>query len=352
MNKFTYNIEKLKPGDILFERYYSEDSNIISQITRCHYTHVALYLGGSSCIESTLGIVCASNPAYNVFGHKQDLCVKRLREEYRNSFLINKAAWYARTLVGTAYSIPDAAMVYKKSQRESANYNRQFCSRLVAQSFEYAGIRLAKDPSFCSPAELFNREELEVIDDAVIEISKDKAKERLTGGAILTEQSGIIENLLSQIREITSADIQTIEQIFDFVLQDPTYDKTIASIINDSGYLDIWRKDLENNPWYEDEYQMAEHCNNDMDALEAVISASKWLYLFYSRLKKDFEGLYQGKCLECLKQQVSLYDALFKLTAKRILTAGQVKQRLIDGSDEPSQNQTDSLGIFFTDNLL
>lgn len=178
-----------------------------------------------------------------------------------------------------------------------------------------------------------------------------EAQERWNSGSILDEQCRIIVNLLKGVRTCTNEDIQTISQVFEYVLREPSKDKEIARIMQDSGYLDLWKVDLDKNPWYIDEDKMAEHCNNDMDSLDAIAKASVWLMTFYEELKSLFEKLNNIYQLKSLKQQVSLYDNLYKLSARRVACAGMVKQELKDGGTPKDQIDGNSLDIFFTEDI-
>lgn len=63
---------------------------------------------------------------------------------------------HARYLVGSQYSVAEAILVkgpeFTKQFRK--NSRKQFCSRLVAQCFQKAGINLVSNANFCSPADL------------------------------------------------------------------------------------------------------------------------------------------------------------------------------------------------------
>jgi hypothetical protein len=51
---------------------------------------------------------------------------------------------------------------------------KQFCSRLVAQSFAAAGIKLVADPNFCSPADIQASPLLVVVADATVPVTAEE----------------------------------------------------------------------------------------------------------------------------------------------------------------------------------
>jgi hypothetical protein len=66
---------------------------------------------------------------------------------------IRKITDFARAATGTEYSKREAIAVVARTMR-SVRSRKQFCSRLAAQAYAFAGIDLVPDADFCSPEDL------------------------------------------------------------------------------------------------------------------------------------------------------------------------------------------------------
>ncbi len=127
--------ELLKQGDIILTRSDEKPSKMIRILTKSEYSHAILYVGEGSYIHSDLAGVHFGNTQRLIIDNLDFVKVVRIN----NQSAINKAIEYARLQIGTLYSRLSAANAGAKISSK-LDTKRQFCSRLIAKSYEYAGI--------------------------------------------------------------------------------------------------------------------------------------------------------------------------------------------------------------------
>lgn len=152
---FVLNHDLLQPGDIILERGYAWHSAIIAEHTNSRYSHAMIYVGGT-IIEATMeGGVYSRIPNRSTVRDIRDFKVLRLKVHPGNEAL-QAICNHARYLSGSQYSVTEALKVKGPDfLREFSNDSRkQFCSRLVAQCYQKAGINLIENINFCSPGDL------------------------------------------------------------------------------------------------------------------------------------------------------------------------------------------------------
>lgn len=322
--KYKYNISNLEAGDIIFERYHDSESDLIAEKTGGQYTHVGLYVGASSVIEATTEIVTASNLSRNLFESDSDVCVMRVKDDYKSDEIIQSAVNYTRLKVGTEYSKNELIYAYLQKYDRS-NANRQVCSRLVACAFAAGGLKIVENPAFCSPQQILESELLQPVQNVIVEASEEDEEVASTPSA-LVDQLESISTMLSRAREISGEDIQTIEQLTEYVMNHPKHDKAINRVVIESGYLDLWKLDKEYHPFQYDETLFRERYKN-----KAKIAASQVIEALkdnHARFSLNLVGLKQlppeHRELDYIKTQIELYETLLKDLEDRKNTALKV----------------------------
>lgn len=306
---YILDIDKIKPGDIFLVSGNRIRSKSVRIATGSKYSHAILYVGGGSYIHADGTGVHAQNIQRLLLENSSELKVLRLKDHI-NKEHINKTCDFARTLIGTEYSVKEA-ITTKFKPSEAIKENRQFCSRLVAKSFMHADIQLVENTDYCSPEELNQSEELSeicnclrVANEAEVAFSKDEARNPLK------KQEEVTNDILQQARDLTNKDIQTFEQLTQFVLDNTQYDKQICEIFEQSGYLNLWEQDINNCPW---RYEFSKFKEAFPDPTKRSMVAKEFLaseqeirerFMKMSILYMQIQHLELGKLLLCLYQHL------------------------------------------------
>lgn len=244
---YVINPYILQRGDIILVRYPNDQtSQLIMRLTRSNYSHAMIYVDLDSVIEAA-DIVTANNPIRESIASLDDACVLRIKPEYRDEDIINNAIGYARNMIGMEYSKEEARHVFKPP-KTVAQPNRQICTRLVAKAFHEAGLPIVENPDYCTLADLEHSEKLEIVKNAFVEVSQE-IQEIIDSQNILDCQTDVIASLLTNCREEFNEDIQTLDQLHLYSHQHPERNEQIVTIIENSGYLNLWREEETLNPY-------------------------------------------------------------------------------------------------------
>lgn len=287
---FVFDRHKLLSGDILLTTRDAIKSKVIRASTDCTYSHAILYVGSSSYIHSDGSGVHSGNLQRMLLSKGEYGVVLRLKNGTEESFRL--ACDFARNEVGKSYSVAGAVKAKLKGVPISQSQrNRQFCSRLVCQAFEYSGITLTDDCQFCTPAEILRSSLLEQVPDCIRpatpeEVSFAKSK------SMLDIQTKATNDILKKARELSGEDVQSFEQLANILLENPEYDSQITDAVVASGYCDMWKIDLDNNPWrYDgnvfaslpvDRKQLEEMARFERNSAAEMLSRFQTLYAQYS----------------------------------------------------------------------
>tara|TARA_R110001606_G_scaffold170820_1_gene316372 strand:+ start:912 stop:1886 length:975 start_codon:yes stop_codon:yes gene_type:complete len=237
-------IEELKKGDILLTSENSATSKVVRKSTKSDFSHAIIYVGSGSYIHSDAKGVHSGNLQRLLFDAAENVTV--LRSEC-NPEVIDQACMFARSKIGTKYSVKSAINAKLKTSKNE-NENRQFCSRLVAQAYEYAGVMLVKNTSFCTPQEILNSTKTYKISCKVRKATNAEVN-FASSESPLEKQSAITNEILSKVRAVSKEDIQTLDQITQYVSTHPEHDEEISKIYRESGYLTMWEYEVQKNAW-------------------------------------------------------------------------------------------------------
>lgn len=329
---YVFDLNRLRRGDIILEKADDETSELVRKLSHSTYSHAILYVGGGSCLEAD-DIVISFNLQRKLVEKKEYVCVLRLKDnvppEVMENIILN-----ARINVGMSYSIDDAKGIVSEKYRPG-NLRRQTCTRFVAQAFEKAGIHLVGNANFCSPDELLKSELLVEVDDVLRE-AEVKEIEYANSESILTKQHEIIKNVLVKAREITKSDIQEINELKDYVIQHQEYDEAIATILAESGYLDLWREEEARMSHHYDIEKFVEYYGKDvLGAAQIIIETSQpelMRYMFcHFQLIQDMKKFGH---LKVVKLFTDLYENLTDFTMRRMAVAESVIDFIFKGLAE------------------
>ena len=325
MAQYVYDISKLNPGDILLERYDDKLSKFIMDKSNSDFSHAILYDGNGSNLESTLDIVVANNISRTIIDDSQSVSVYRLKDCYYDPIVIEKAISYARLVYGTSYSQKDARAII--TGIKDKDINRQTCTRMVAQAYAVAGIKLVQDPDFCSTKEIEESPFLVRVDN-VVRIANSLDIEFADSEDVTVEMTIATIKLLRTIRKITGYDIQTLNQVLFYLLEHPETDKEISQAAIESGYFNVWKSEKDKNPWsYDTDLYFKKYKKM---SLPAAMSHFKDLQSTWFRFQNEYQKFLKmtddQKKLTYIQLQTSLYKDLLNNTCIKMMVVIQILQ--------------------------
>jgi hypothetical protein len=150
---------------------------------------------------------------------------------------------------GTEYSKVEAAAVITGRLKKTTR--RQFCSRLAAQAYAAAGIKLVADPDYCSPDDLRNSGMVVEVNDILLPATEDEKtfwESRLDIPRLMAECT----NKFLHAARKKNKDIHAVNDIHGHLMQHSEHDRYFRKALEDSGYLTVWQKEYARSPWHYD----------------------------------------------------------------------------------------------------
>ncbi|MFL7906022.1 YiiX/YebB-like N1pC/P60 family cysteine hydrolase [Azospirillum argentinense] len=322
--KYIIEAKDLKIGDIILTADNSKTSLSIRIGINGDFSHAIIYAGDYSYIHSVDKIVRSDNIQRLLFDEIHHVKVLRLRDSTVN---ISAACIYARTQVGKSYSKIDALRSQIGGKSIS---NRQYCSRLVAESYQAAGIKIVENPPFCDPEDIHCSDQLIVAPVLIREATEEEIIFSLLPNP-LSEQDRITANLFSSFRRITGADIQTDEQVISFLTRNPQFDRQCTVAEKESGYLDMWKWDMDTNPWRYDkeQFECLPLSEDDLAKLaEREWNSAKIQYERFSFNVRELNTLLVKNELAYIKQKIELYKFLCGIALSKMTMFDQYRNKI------------------------
>ncbi|KFB88102.1 hypothetical protein CR62_06320 [Serratia grimesii] len=253
---YLIDYRELEVGDIILTGSKSMAGIAVKIFTLSRFSHAMVWAGGT-LIHSDGGGVYSKNPQRMLFSKKSNVKVLRMKRKLTPSQkeIISN---HARLLVGTAYSTVEAALVVVPLKLPLSE--RQFCSRLVAQCYEEAGISLVKNKDFCTPAQFNNPDLFDEVTGAVRLATQNEIDFTKSRDVNLETQTDTIK-MLTELRVIYGKKIQTINDVFSLVLKKTEVDESVTQIALRNGYFDHAEVDMEVNPWRYNEQDFIERAS-------------------------------------------------------------------------------------------
>jgi uncharacterized protein YycO len=246
MKKLDAN--KLRIGDIILTSDPNKVSKKVRQFTNSEISHAMIYIATCSVMDSTDAGVRTTNTQRMFFEDESVVLVMRPTEQLQNNAL-EQIVHYARSMTGTDYSRAEAAAVV--TGKFSKKTRRQFCSRLVAQAYAAAGMKLVPDPDYCSPENLRTSPLLSAIDDVLLPATaEEKAQweDRLDIPLLMGECTAKV----LKVARKKNKEIRSLNDINDHLIERPTDDLYMLDAYESSGYLTVWEKEFAKSPWHYD----------------------------------------------------------------------------------------------------
>lgn len=326
--KYILETDKMLPGDIVLTARNSWTSKLIRKATAGEFSHAILYVGNGSYIHSDADGVHADNTQRLLLDGESSAKVFQLVN--REPVTVEKLCTFARTQIGKAYSVPEAAKSRKlRSKLNEDESNRQFCSRLVAQAYSFAGVSVVTNPDYCYPTDIPSSKLLKEIEGCVREATESEIR-FANSDSPLKIQAEATNYILESVRKLSGQDVQTFDQLVSFLLQNRQYDDAVCEIVKQSAYLYLWQIDCERNPWrYDPVVFLALNISSELktETAKDELHAAEQQLRQYEFMRAQYVNLWQRAQLRYIALEIQLYMTLVDLTKKRIRTAKEVIAR-------------------------
>lgn len=238
----------LRPGDIILTTTRQPTSKAIRIVTSSNISHAMIYVESHSVIDATAEGVQARNTQRLFLDDDCAVYGLRLNRVLTNVEL-KGIQDYVRSIVGTQYSLWEAVQA-PLGRRNSAS-RRQFCSRLVAQAYAYADIKLVPDPNYCTPEDLRKSPLMHDLGEVTVAVS-DEDVARWAMATDLPQMTRDATNAVLSGARQRDPSIQDFRDLDRHLVDCPEDDGFIYQLYRESGYLDLWRVECERNPWQYD----------------------------------------------------------------------------------------------------
>ncbi|REG58936.1 permuted papain-like amidase YaeF/Yiix C92 family enzyme [Paraburkholderia sp. BL6669N2] len=309
----------IQPGDVVLTTTPDRMSKAIRAVTGADISHAMICVGKSSVIDSTGDGVHARNLERLILepgcaGHVLRPATPLTTDQ------LHSVISFARAAVGTRYSIPKAA---KSVLAGFVAGRRQFCSRLVAQAYRYAGMHLVSDADFCHPGELLKSAALVEVPNVLRNLSSEEEadwRENIDNVQAMRDSTNA---LLREARKLSS-EIESLNDIDAFLVEHPEGDADLVNALRSSGYLELWREEFERNSWQYDVASMEGHdgsAERKQRYCEELLADEK---LCQNRFVLNHAGYVTVNTLhprQYFALQVELYNLLTQLHGRRINAA-------------------------------
>lgn len=247
-------MSSLVRGDIILTTTTAAVSKAIRWGTKSDISHAMICVQHGSVIDATSEGVHARNVQRLFFENACALHVLRLKAGLRPD-QTEQICQFVRQRIGSEYSTREAVRAAVGGSNQWTR--KQFCSRLVAQAYASAGIKLVGDPNYCAPADLAKSTLLMSLPDAVESVSDEEA-DRWAAHADSTEAMRTAINVVLEGARKKDKGIQTFEDIVPYLIEHPEEDAYFADLLTRSGYLTVWQLNTERNRWQYEDARLAE----------------------------------------------------------------------------------------------
>lgn len=255
--QYVIDLDKLKFGDIILMKTYGALCQKIREKSGSNFSHAMIYKGYYSCLESNDLAVNSVNPQRLFFHHEEDAAVFRLIDQTNVGRLV-KGLKYASSIVGMEYaSIKEVLKSLSTTEDEAKEMKRQFCTRFVAQIYEKSNISIVANPDYCSPAEIENSQVLKRV--SILKEATPAELEIAEKEGLDSYQNQITHEILAKARVVANEDLQSLNEIDDFLMLNPNKNDELNKILEESGYLTLSEIESEENPYYYDFLLFMEH---------------------------------------------------------------------------------------------
>ncbi|MGY8633546.1 YiiX/YebB-like N1pC/P60 family cysteine hydrolase [Bradyrhizobium sp. 14AA] len=238
-------IDSVEPGDILLTARPGKVSKAIRFTTGAVVSHAMICVQHGSFIDSTSTGVQARNLQRELFEDDEKAFHFRLKDAPDRKVL-EQIVDYARSEIGARYSKSEAARSVAAVRRPRSK--RQFCSRLAARVYKMAGIELVPDADYCSPEDLRISPLLKELPVEFEPVSADELA-WTSGRPNPIQAMHDAQNAVLDAARSVDPEVENFNHMYDLLERRPESDQVIAAALKDTGYLDLWKMEVEEHPW-------------------------------------------------------------------------------------------------------
>ena len=331
---YILNYEKLQLGDIILESGYKLHSKAIKTYTKSNFSHVMIYIGGMSIIHAEKEGIFSLNPQRLLVKNIEDLKVLRPKKDFSTDEK-DKLVIFLRSQIGSLYSVKDALSVVKNNKENKSDSKYQFCSRLVAQAYDTIGYKIVNSIDFCSPADIENSNFFDEVKDVVQKAKEQDIKLALTRNGIKENQQSMYE-WLNKTRDIAykehSFNIHKINDVDIFLQRFSSKDEIVCKYIVESGYLEKYLIEIENNQHMHNENMFLSKYENIDNIIHALVGEFN---IIHSPTNRHIQNLhnsilnYETTKLQFYNLHINLYKTLLGVSLSKFITLLNVSNKLI-----------------------
>lgn len=268
--KFVFNESVLNVGDILLMNSYHEGQR---KKVQGRFDHVAMYLGDAYLIEADgLGVTMSHLYSYG-FKAEEDACVMRLKEP--DDEIIKKAVRYAKTRMGMEFGVKEAFKVrLEKHSQNQEHSNRTFCSRLIGQAYNDAGIKLVENPDYCAPDDFLTSFYLETVQNPLIAKPEELRKtfEKTQNERENSEYLTALPEAFESFSKLYGEDIQTMSQLLIAGMHHPDKDDEAVKLLNSIKMFSPEEDTVKMWPWFNKDEDFFAHYPETEDELFFIVN--------------------------------------------------------------------------------
>lgn len=304
-------INHVEQGDILFTARPGKVSGAIRIATGGLVSHAMICVQHGSFIDSTSDGVQARNIQREVFEDDEEAFHFRLREPVASEVMA-RIVDYARSEIGTRYAIREALRSVAAIHRPKLK--KQFCSRLVARAYREGGLELVRDSDYCSPEDL-RRSPLLTELPVEFEAVSDEELIWMSGELDPIKATHQAYNAVLDAGRLIDPELENFDDLYDLLIKDAGADQVIAAALNSSGYLYLWKIEVERYPWRYFQGQIDELSLPSEDVREYCIETVKEAYsggLRFAVNLLQLRMLQEQHPRKSFRLKISLYETLVR----------------------------------------
>lgn len=314
--------EILVPGDIVLTTTNAFVSKAIRMFTKSDISHAMICVEKYSVIDATGEGVQARNSQRMFFEDNCSIYILRLQNEIQPQQL-RIILDHVRGSIGAQYTTGEAISARFGGFRDWSR--KQFCSRLVAQAYHFAGIPLVQDANYCSPNDLKKSPALRHVEHSPISISSSIAA-AIVADADTTELMRQVTNELLTRMRARDPRIEVVNDINNFLFHNPKEDAFVCRTLSESGYLDVWRVEMNARPFHYnfDLFDSMPDSVEDKRAycLSVIANFENGIYRYRVNFK-GYENFYRQTGLQAFRILENLYKDLLRMHEIRLSIAKQ-----------------------------
>ncbi|MEE4621646.1 YiiX/YebB-like N1pC/P60 family cysteine hydrolase [Pseudomonas alliivorans] len=303
---------KLLKGDIILSTSVEFQSKIIKFFTKSDISHAMICVANGSVMDSTGEGVQARNIDKMFYDDSCAIYAYRLKQQLSPE-KIQGLIDYVRSENGAPYTLAGAVGAVVLPAIKGTGM--QYCSRLVSRAYASQGVMFTNNPDACTPAQIQKSDLVELIPDAVTDVTQDDLDMLANQGDTTILFRDSTSKLMGELRKIDSS-IRVVGDIHTSLLRNPGLDDAIAAALKRTGYLDFWKLEVSRFPWRYDLTTMVQFYHSSSDERKAEI-----IGYCRSTIKHETDGdfnhwnrtmqIYQDLEIETHLQTFALFKSLY-----------------------------------------